>query len=205
MFTSGAKFNSTTTEYVLVQGPTLVAAVTLPILSANLLLIVKGMGASVSSAGKSGSRNNATLRKLALNMINFSAVSVLCIAVQLAAVLSYLPKATEFGKEMSQFQVCASAGVPTEWWLPDGTLKPNASAHVFTETDLNTTLEKCGNFIEMAPPVATIQLLLLSQSLPVLLFGGLFALPALRQLHNSAKDRMRSATSKIAAASSAST
>ena len=82
---------------------------------------------------------------------------------------------------------------------------PNASAHVFAETDLNTTLEKCGNIIEMAPPVATIQLLLLSQSLPILLFGGLFALPALRQLHNSAKDKLRSIrASNVSAASSAS-
>ncbi len=200
-FTSGPKFNSTANEYLIVQGPTLVAALALPTLSANLLMIVRNMGASVSS--KSGSGNTATLRRLALNMINFAAVSVICIAVQLSAVLTYLPKAIEFGTKMSQFQVCASSGVPTKYWNANGTLMPGSSQYVFPETDLNTTLDKCGDFISMAPPLSTVQLLLVSQSLPVFLFGGLFALPALRQLHSTATNKIRSMTSKSAVSSAA--
>ena len=205
MYTGGPKFNSTVMELVLVQGPSLVAGAALPLLSLNLITIVVGMGGSVSSAGadaKSKSGNPA-LRKLAINMIYFAIVSLICICVQAEAVTTFLPQAAVFGAKMSAFVTCASAGIPTQYWV-NGKVIPGGNQHVFVETDLPTTLDNCGDYISMAPPAAIIQRLILSQSLPILLFGGLFALPALRQLKENVRAKIRSATSNAISASSSS-
>ncbi len=200
-FTGGPKLNSTGSEYAFVQGPLLTAGSALLLLSASLIRLVIGMGASVSQKSTDG--KNATLRKLAINMINFAAVSLICVLINLVAMLNYLPNAVEFGSKMGDFSTCAGSGIPSEYWFENGTLKAGATQHVFIETDLNTTQRKCGNFVDFAPPASTLQLLLLSQSMPIFLFGFLFALPALKQLHQQAKTKMsRVGTSGASAASS---
>ena len=167
-------------------------------------MIVLGMGGSVSAASTDGKKSsgNPALRKLAINMIYFAVVSLICICVQVEAVAKFLPQAAVFGSKISAFVTCASAGIPTQYWV-NGKVIPGGNQHVFTETDLNTTQHKCGNFVDFAPPASTLQLLLLSQSMPIFLFGFLFALPALKQLHQQAKTKMsRVGTSGASAASS---
>ncbi len=202
-FTGGPKFNSTSQEYAFVQAPLLGAGLALLALSTSLVRLVFSMGASVSQKSTDG--KNATLRKLAINMINFALVSLICVIVNMAAVLMYLPNATEFGAKMGDFSSCAGNGIPSEYWFPNGSLKEGASKHVFLETDRATTFAQCGDFTTLAPPASTLQLLLLSQSLPIFLFGFLFALPALKQLHQTTKEklsRVGTSTSKSSASSS---
>ncbi len=200
MYTGGPKFNSTVTELVLVQGPSLLAGCALPLLSLNLISIVLRMGVTVvadqKSPNGSPSGGNQALRKLAISMIYFAVVSLICICVQVEAVSTFLPQAAVFGSKMLGFVTCAQAGIPLEYWGEDGKLVKGGNDHVFLENDLNTTLEKCGNYIAMAPPAAIIQRLLLSQSMPIFLFGGLFALPALRQLKENMRVKIRSVTSR---------
>ncbi len=187
-FTGGPNFNTTSQEYAYVQAPLLVAGCALLALSASLVRLVFSMGASVSQKSTEG--KNATLRKLAINMINFAAVSLICVLVNLAAVLNYLPNATTFGAKMGDISTCAQSGIPGQYWFENGTLMPGSSKHVFVETDLASTVHNCGSFTEFAPPASTLQLLLLSQSLPIFLFGFLFALPALKQIHQQTKLKM---------------
>lgn len=196
MFTGGPKFNSTVKEFILVQGPSLLAGFALPLLSLNLIMIVLRMGGSVVASQKSSSGGNQALRKLAISMIYFAVVSLICICVQVEAVATFLPQATVFGSKMTGFVTCAAAGIPLKYWGADGKVLKGGNEHVFLENDLNATLEKCGNYVEMAPPSAIIQRLLLSQSMPIFLFGGLFALPALRQLKLNVRAKIRDATSR---------
>ncbi len=202
MYTGGPKFNSTIKEFVLVQGPSLIAGIALPLLSLNLIGTVIAMGGKVSavSADSKSGGGNPALRKLAMSMIYFAVVSLICIGVQVEAVFTFLPQAVVFGSKMAMFLTCAQSGVPTQFW-ENGQIVKGGNQHVFLESDLETTLQKCGDYVAMAPPAAIIQRLLLSQSLPILLFGGLFALPALRQLKQNVKSKMRSATSAASSAS----
>jgi hypothetical protein len=64
----------------------------------------------------------------------------------------------------------------------------------------NGTITFCGDIKASRPAPELIYLLLLSQSLPVLLFGVVFAVPALKQLHSS----LAKLSSKVGATSSAS-
>jgi hypothetical protein len=56
-----------------------------------------------------------------------------------------------------------------------------------TDKTTNGTIFACGNIKSFAPAAELLYLLLLSQSLPVLLFGMVFAVPALKQLQTSLK------------------
>jgi hypothetical protein len=62
------------------------------------------------------------------------------------------------------------------------------------------TKQFCGDIRASRPAPELLYLLLLSQSLPVLLFGVVFAVPALKQLHSS----LAKLSSKVGATSSAS-
>ncbi len=63
----------------------------------------------------------------------------------------------------------------------------------------NGTIAACGDIKSFAPAAELLYLLLLSQSLPVLLFGVVFAVPALKQLQTS----LAKLSSKVGATSSA--
>ena len=61
------------------------------------------------------------------------------------------------------------------------------------------TIAACGDIKSFAPAAELLYLLLLSQSLPVLLFGVVFAVPALKQLQTS----LAKLSSRVGATSSA--
>ena len=182
-FTSGPKFPTVADEYLWVQVPLMVAGALALVLAAALLGTVYDMHASTN--GKSEKGSDSTTKKLAWNMLRFAGAVIICVLLNAAATISYLPNALDFGLALNEFKRCALSGIPTEFFNQTSDMIKvgyNLSDVVFTEKDLLNVTTKCGFSKEGAPSNSLICLLLISQSLPDLLFGIVFAVPAIKQL-----------------------
>ncbi len=182
-YTSGPKFETVNQEYFWVQAPLMIAGACSVVLSAQLLCTVYKMHAS--SSAKSDKGSTSATKKLAWNMLRFSFAVIICVLLNLIATVSYLPNALDFGLALNEFKRCAMSGIPSAMFnrtsnkVNDGLKLADV---VFTEKDLDSVVRKCGFNKNQAPSQGLICLLLISQSLPDLLFGIVFAMPAIKQL-----------------------
>ncbi len=204
-FTSGPKFETVEEEYLWVQAPLMVAGALSIGLSVALLKTVYNMHASTD--GKSDKSSTSATKKLAFNMLRFAAAVIICVLLNAAATVSYLPNALDFGLALNEFKRCALSGIPTEFFnqtnqkIVEG---KTMSQVVFTEKDLYNVTRKCGFSLQNAPSNSLICLILASQSLPDLLFGIVFAVPAMKQLAGKIGQRSKVAATSAAATSASS-
>lgn len=170
-------FGSIEQEMWLYIGPLVLLGLACAVLSLVLLKQVFKMnnGGNLSK--------NKSLFALAVNMLLFALAAIVLLIINLAVLGVYIPKAEAFGVELELWNNCLVSGI-NQKQLQSGS---GSLGKVNTDTSLNATLATCGNPKTWAPQADLLVMLNLSQSLPALAFGLVFARPAIKQLRAAFK------------------
>jgi hypothetical protein len=164
------------------------------ILSIQLLMLVSHMHTS-SRGGK-----NDTTRRLAINMLRFAAISISLTNFNVATTAVYMPAATDFGLRLGRWSSCLSTGLDQDNIAAGGASKGLANL-VNTDKSLAGSFATCRGIREYVPAAALLVSMSLAQSLPPMLFGFVFAIPAIKQLSAAVSARFSVAPSSSMAAS----
>ncbi len=195
LYSCGVFFDTIAAEIALVSVPMLASGLTACILSVLLLMIVSTMHAS--SRGK-----NDTTRRLAINMLRFAAISISLTLFNVAITAVYMPKASEFGLRLGRWTSCLSTGLDQDNIAAGGASKGLANL-VNDDKSLYGSFATCKSIRQYVPDAALLISMSLAQSLPPMLFGFVFAIPAMKQLSVAVSARFSIApTSSMAASKS---
>ncbi|GBG29909.1 Hypothetical Protein FCC1311_061292 [Hondaea fermentalgiana] len=186
-YSCGPLFESEMEELIFVQGPLLAIGLICVGLSFGLVAIVIKMSGSTGSMRRSatgasmkrgGGSSSKMLYNLAINMLRFAAISTILVILNAFATFMFLPKAKTFGTEVDKWIRCARTGINYDL-VPEGEIPADYAVTNKTQAAVEAN---CGVLREAAPAFGLIMLQTVSQSLPTLCFGFIFALPALKQL-----------------------
>jgi len=201
----GPKYDNVAVEMAFVHIPLIVAGTCATILSLMLVRLVLGM------RKKSGGSNDA-LRALAVSMLKFAFVSVICILMYVISTLLFVPRLQETSNLLGRWETCANSGLNPECldgheFVFNGEIRPAAiEGEACPLLEDATTVEEseahCGKWSDMQPNIVLMGAINLSLSLPPLLFGLVFATPAMKTLMKRAKRNMVSSVTSSATSES---
>ncbi len=175
MYSCGVFFDTVEIEIALVSVPMLASGFIACVLSILLLMSVSAM--HTSSGGK-----NDTTRRLAINMLRFAAISIALTVFNFATTFIFMPAAAEFGKDLSRWVNCLSTGMNQDNIVDAGGAKEGLVNLVNKDKSLFGAFKTCNSIRNFAPDPALLISMSLAQSLPPMLFGFVFAIPAMKQL-----------------------
>jgi len=173
-FTCGSKLRLEWEEWLFVQSPMLVHALLCLMLSVALMLLARDMRTHFLRCFCDITPSLADAN-LARTTIRFALCISFLVELNAVATFLWLTQALKFGEDLSIWSGCMSSGI-NPWKETDG---PHGFINA-TNLSPSERLEHCGDVGSLAPAIEQLLLLTLSQSLPSVLFGFLFAVHACR-------------------------
>lgn len=195
----GPKYATQEEELGFVALPMIAATVSCLAVSTMLLRVVARMKQGSKSKGESsGSKakgsNSRTNVMLAKAMMRFALASAFLVAANIAATLTFVPQALEFGRFMESWIYCALLGLDLDAF-DDTDLAP-LGPKLFFDNSLETVLGTCGNVRDVAPSFASAFFFTASYSMAPLAFALSFCIPAFKYAAHAKNSKMRSSSVK---------
>jgi len=194
-FSCGPKFSTIPEETLIVHVPMLLigfVCVGYSFLVMMLVRVLGGQGASGSAAMDGKRKKDQAIYQLAKRMLMFAGACTFLVMLNFLSSLLFLPRAVEFGLQTRRWDSCIKSGINF-----------NTRENIRDPTDLSleAALSHCGSLGDFAPSAFLLYLITLTQSLPPLAFGFVFAQPAVARLLNPKASRVAAGTYRTSVAS----
>lgn len=216
MYTCQMFFDNTTMEVIFFVAPLLINGFFAAGLSISLLYIVHQMSAAdARSQGNSKQKKkNVAIINLAKSMLRFAFVAILLVILNTIANMIYLPEGKEFGTNADSWTRCILTGIPQSQ-LGNSSYDLNLANK---DLSYEAGRKVCGDLKDLRPAfyepsepggsddgaVGLLVMLALSNSMPPLMFGLVFAIPSLKMLKKQLGNKLSSISPTSSAASSSS-